>query len=255
MERLGRNVGGYGGERIDIEVVAREIETAARSHGWSVDALAVEGAPPLLALRRVRSDASRSVYLSAGVHGDEPAGPLAVRQLLQEDVWPENASVWVCPCLNPSGFAQNRRANAQGLDLNRDYRHLASPEVRAHVAWLRSQPRFDLTICLHEDWEAHGFYVYELHAPTEPACAPRVIRAVETVAPVDRSPEIDGRPARDGMIFPSLDLEARAQWPEALYLFRHHTTCALTLEAPSDFPLSLRVAALVAGTRAALAGD
>ena len=120
----------------------------------------------LLALHRPSSPATRHpsrIYLSTGIHGDEPAGPLAALRLLQENQWPENAELWFCPCLNPMGFVLNRRENADGKDLNRDYRHLETTEVRAHIAWLERQPQFDLCLCLHEDWESHGFYVYELN--------------------------------------------------------------------------------------------
>jgi hypothetical protein len=69
---------------------------------------------------------------------------------------------------------------------------------------------------------------------------------------VDLSPEIEGRPAAGGIIRPNLDPATRLQWPEAFWLLRHKTRLSYTLEAPSDFPLPLRVAALVAGLRAAL---
>jgi len=34
-------------------------------------------------------------------HGDEPAGPLVALQLIQENRWPENAEIFLLPCLNP----------------------------------------------------------------------------------------------------------------------------------------------------------
>ncbi len=111
------------------------------------------------------------------MHGDEPAGPLAVLRLLQEDDWPGDAAIWLCPCLNPTGFPLNRRENASGIDLNRDYRHLQSAEVRAHVAWLERQPRFDLALCLHEDWESNGFYLYELNPENRPSFAEKILEA------------------------------------------------------------------------------
>src|SRR5438552_9917534 len=55
------------------------------------------------------------IYISAGIHGDEPAGPLAIRQLLEEDQWPAEVSLWVLPCLNPSGSAVHRRDNSEGI--------------------------------------------------------------------------------------------------------------------------------------------
>lgn len=252
MQRLGKNHGAYAGEGIELEAILAAQQAAARRHGWQTEWLEAGPALRLLALRRPLTHPRCRVYLSAGIHGDEPAGPLAVRQLLEEDAWPTGCALWMCPCLNPTGFPLNRRENALGNDLNRDYRHRVTPEVRAHIAWLERQPRYDLTLCLHEDWEAHGFYVYELNPEQRPSLAERIVSAVARVCPIDPSSLIDGREASGGIIRPSLDPESRPQWPEAFHLIRHKTTLSYTLEAPSDFPLPVRVAALVAAVRAAL---
>jgi protein MpaA len=256
-ERLGRNHGGYHGETIDIGAVLRDDLAAAREHGWQIDELPVSPGVSLQALRRspvsssTGSTPARRLYLSTGIHGDEPAGPLAIRQLLQENLWPQNAAIWLCPCLNPTGFPLNRRENAGGFDLNRDYRHLQTPEIRAHVDWLRRQPDLDLTICAHEDWESHGFYLYELNPEDRASYAERMIAAAATACPIDRSEIIEDRPASGGIIRPDLDPAKRPLWPEALFLITHKTRQSYTLEAPSDFPLAHRVAALVAAIRVA----
>jgi len=246
MERSGNNHGGYHGQTIAIQSVLRQIQQAAARNHWAPD-------PDFPAWLRPNDAARARVYISTGIHGDEPAGPLAALQLLQEDSWPKAAAFWLCPCLNPAGFALNRRENGQGMDLNRDYRHLQSPEVRAHINWLQRQPPFDLSLCLHEDWEAAGFYVYELNPDHKPSFAEKIIEAAATACPIDPSPVIEGRPAQNGIIRPSLNPAERPQWPEAFYLITHKTRLSYTLEAPSDFPLEARVAALVAAVRAVLA--
>ncbi|MGE3311740.1 MAG: succinylglutamate desuccinylase/aspartoacylase family protein [Limisphaerales bacterium] len=175
MQRLGRNTNGYFGETLAIDEVLDQTLADARRLDWTVthlDAgpglrLAVLTRPP-----RIVSNRSPRIYVSAGIHGDEPAGPLAVRRLVAEDALPRDAWVWLCPCLNPTGFRRNTRETIDGLDLNRDYREPRSPEVRTHVAWLDSLPDFDLTVCLHEDWEAAGFYLYELNPENRPSLAP-----------------------------------------------------------------------------------
>jgi predicted deacylase len=257
LQRLGRNHGAYQGETIDIEAALREALAAAHQQGWELKTLAAMPALTLHTLHRPARrapavGAPRRIYLSAGIHGDEPAGPLALVRLLRENPWPDEAELWCCPCLNPTGFPRNSRANAAGFDLNRDYRHLHTPEVRAHVDWLRCLPSLDLTFCLHEDWEAHGFYLYELNPDARPSLAPAMLAAVARVCPLDLSPEIEGRPASGGLINPSLDPDSRPQWPEAFFLIQHKTRLSYTLEAPSDFPLPIRVEALVAAVRAGL---
>ena len=252
VQRLGRNSGGYLGESIAIAAVLDEQRQFARTHRWQIETLAAAPGLELPAFRRHAPRTTHRIYISTGIHGDEPAGPLAARELLKEDPWPDHAEIWLCPCLNPTGFPRNTRESAAGVDLNRDYKHRRSAEVRAHIAWLERQPRFDLTLCLHEDWEAHGFYVYEVNPDQLPSLAGKMVGAARAVCPIDHSPRIDGREAREGVIRPVLDPALRPEWPEAFYLFMHKTRLSYTLEAPSDFPLAVRVAALVAAVKAAV---
>jgi protein MpaA len=255
VEPLAKNIGGYRGEVIDTPKVLREIEEAAQK--WTRDLIPVAsdaGTQPLdfVAYRRSPPNPRKKVYLSAGIHGDEPAGPLAILQLLREDRWPADDAIWLCPCLNPSGLALNRRENFQGIDLNRDYRHPRSGEVQAHVKWLEQQPRFDIALCLHEDWESKGFYVYEVNPDQQPSLAAKIVEAVAKVCPIDCGPLIDTWPAENGVIRPNVNPPERPQWPEALHLIMNKTRLSNTLEAPSDFPLPIRVTALVTAVRTVL---
>jgi predicted deacylase len=245
VQRLGKNVGGYFGEPIDIREVLEKIAVAAKAKNWERD-------PSFLAYRRESASPRARIYVSTGIHGDEPAGPLAALQLLLDDAWPADAALWLCPCLNPTGFPLNRRENADGVDLNRDYRHLLTAEVRAHTEWLGRQPSFDLTLCLHEDWESNGFYMYEVNPTGRPSLAEKMVEAVAKVCPIDTSPEIEDWPASAGVIRPEINPAERPNWPEALYLITHKSTMSYTLEAPSDFPLQTRVEALATGVKTAV---
>ena len=254
MQRLGKNLGAYFGERIDIRAVLREIESAAVKHGWASEIFHTASDFNWLALNRqpatVNQQLSTQIYISAGIHGDEPAGPLAALKLIQENCWPENANVFLAPCLNPTGFMRGRRENSDSIDLNRDYQNSRSAETRAHIAWLERQPAFDLYLCLHEDWESHGFYLYEQNPDGKISLAEKIIAAVEKVCPVDFSEYIEGRAARGGIIRPTVSPLDRPDWPEAFYLITHKARQGYTLEAPSDFPLATRVNALVAAVNA-----
>jgi protein MpaA len=256
MEKLGKNHGGYHGETIDIRAVLREIEAAAQQHGWTSEIFHVSGEFKWLALHRrpeVRSQKPEvRIYISAGIHGDEPAGPLAALRLLQENNWPENLELWLCPCLNPVGFTLNSRANLKGIDLNREYLKPVAEEVLAHIAWLERQPKFGLCLLLHEDWESHGFYLYEQNPDKKPSLAEKMIEAVQKVCPIDLSETIEDRPAQNGIVRPNIDSRSRPDWPEAFYVITHKTRLSCTLEAPSDFPLPTRVNALVTSVNVAL---
>jgi len=252
MQKLGKNHGRYHGEIIDIAAVLGDIERAAAKNGWVTESIAAAPGLELQGWRRTYSQPRKRIYISAGIHGDEPAGPLAARQLFEENLWPQDVELVLCPCLNPTGFSLNRRENAQGFDLNRQYLHPEATETRAHIEWLQRQPSFDVALCLHEDWESHGFYLYELNPDGRPSYAEEIIRRTALVCPIDLSSVIEERPAQGGIIRPSVDPMSRPQWPEAFWLLSHKTRQSYTLEAPSDFPLSTRVTALVTGVRAVL---
>jgi len=269
IRRLGKNINGYFGETIEIAAVLGDCLVAGRSHGWAIEEVPVAGRQPLLAFTRSASGKRNAaaegkeptsapeqvvrIYLSSGIHGDEPGGPLAMRRLLQEDQWPKAAKLWLCPCLNPAGFAKNRRENLDGTDLNRDYLNPAAPETLSHTGWLKQQPSFDLCFCLHEDWESDGFYVYELNPENRPSLAEAIVARVAEVCPINQAQVIEDRPARNGIICPNVEPQSRPQWPEAFYLLSYKTRLSYTLEAPSDYPLSCRVDALVVAVQTGVA--
>ncbi len=255
MQRLGKNVGRYLGDTVDIRQILRDVELAARQHGWTSETFFESNEFKLFALTRNTQNATRNtkrVYLSAGIHGDEPAGPLAALRLIQENRWPANLDLWFCPCLNPVGFTLNTRENGRGIDLNREYLNPIAEEIKAHIQWLERQPNFDLCLLMHEDWESHGFYLYEQNPDARAPLAEPMIEAISKVCPIDPSELIEGRPAKNGIIRPNIDPKSRPQWPEAFYLINHKTRQSYTLEAPSDYPLSTRVDAHVAAVRTAV---
>jgi len=252
VKPLGLNAGGYCGETIEIESLLADCFRVAELYGWSVHWLETENNLRLLTLHRSPEVASRKIYLSSGIHGDEPAAPLAMCRLITENVWPEDAELWLCPCLNPAGFTVNTRENAKGDDLNRDYKHLNAPEIRAHTQWLQTLPALDFTIQLHEDWEAKGFYFYELKMDKKTTEPRRVLESVKAVCPIDESSEIDGRKNDRGLIVPEMDPRLRDLWPEAFWLVMNKTKLSYTCEAPSDFPIEIRVEALMRAVQSLL---
>jgi protein MpaA len=111
----------------------RDTLAAAHRHGWTLSFL--DASPGLQLPVLTRPPPHRvpighlALYASAGIHGDEPAGPLAIHRLIADNALPAHAWLWVCPCLNPTGFQRNTREAASGQDLNRDYRQPHTPEV------------------------------------------------------------------------------------------------------------------------------
>jgi hypothetical protein len=232
---------------------AARLEAAGRAAGFDVEHFGEAEGCPLLALSRRSPGLRPRVYLSAGIHGDEPAPPLALLGLLEAGAFDSRATWFLCPLLNPAGFLRQRRENAGGIDLNRDYRVTRSLEVAAHRRWLARQPNFDLALCVHEDWESQGYYLYEQNAAGGAGLATGILAAAAAHCPIDLSPVIDGREAVGGVIHPPGDIFARELWAEAVYLRAHHSRLIYTLESPSAFPLAARIAAHRAALAAALA--
>lgn len=236
---------------IDPPAFVRRLEAAAVARGFRAEPFGEIAGTSLLALTRRTPGPRPRVYLSAGIHGDEPAPPLALLDLIERGVFDHRANWFLCPLLNPVGFSRRTRENAAGLDLNRDYKALRSLEIQAHARWLQRQPNFDVTLHLHEDWEAQGFYLYELCSPGRASLARAMLDAVAQTMPIETATIIDGRPiAERGIIRPLADPLQRDPWPESIYLRAHHTRLGYTVETPSSLPLATRIAALAAAVEA-----
>ena len=235
-----------------LELVSR-FESVGRGQDFRVERFGEIGGCPLIALTKRTAGPRPRIYLSSGIHGDEPAPPLAMLELLEAGFFDARADWLICPLLNPAGFARSTRETDGGIDLNRDYRHFLSAEIRSHVAWLRRQPNFDSALCLHEDWESAGFYLYELNPNQRPSLAESIVEAVSKVCPIETAAVIDGREAdAPGIIRPVADPLLRDLWPEAIYLRAHHTPLTFTFESPSALPMPQRIAALRAAVATAI---
>lgn len=250
MKPLGLNHSGYCGETIDIDQVLLGIVSKAKTKGWAVDSLIDSNDLNLVALHWKPPNTRKRFYISTGIHGDEPAGPLAISALIGNDLIPDDVECWVLPCLNPTGFALNRRENEAGIDLNRDYPNPKSLEIQTQIRWLKDKGSFDCAVCLHEDWEAKGFYLYAVNPNKIPCVSGAIFESIEPIFPIDTSEEIEGFSAENGVIYPPLDVKGRLEWPESLYLAEYHAALGYTLETSSDFPLGSRVDALVKAVEA-----
>ena len=228
-----------------------EFARMAQARGFAGRVLAERAGGPLMAWERAAN--GPRVYVSAGIHGDEPAGPLAVLELMKAGLFAPDIHWLLCPALSPDGLAAGTRGNGSGLDLNRDYWKRRTPEVQAHAEWLESMPVPDMFLSLHEDWESVGFYLYEINlGRDEPQRAPAIIEAVRQWFSPEPGPEIDGHLARaPGWIYHEAEADVPQGWPEAIFLAKLGCPLSFTFETPSHAPQDQRVAAHIAAVRAA----
>ncbi len=238
---------------LNVAELLADFRSTGEAQGFKVEPFGQTTAFPLLSLTKRCAGPRPRIYLSAGIHGDEPAPPLALLEMLHAGVFDSRANWFICPALNPEGLHRVTREDAQKRDLNRDYLDRQSPEIKAHTQWLERQPAFQLTLCLHEDWEARGFYLYELNRQDRPSFAPLLLNAVRDIIPIDDSEIIDERPIDEpGIIRPISDPLLRTNWPEAIYLCQEHTNLSYTLETPTGFPLGKRTTAIRSAVEAAI---
>lgn len=204
----------------------------------------VEENHPILKIRMGGKRPKRAL-LSAGIHGDEPAGVLAILQLLEQSLlapYLENWELIVLPCLNPYGIEHNTRNNADDIDLNRQFK-LENPCPAVKLAQSIYDSPFQLTLELHEDVDSHGYYLYQKSQENDKNkdLGRKIVREIAPIMPVNLHEEIDGLPAGDGVIDRLKNPDEMDFWPMALYSFHKRTSCCFTLETGTDFPMQQRV--------------
>ncbi len=189
--------------------------------------------------------------LFTGIHGDEPAGPLAAAQLLLRLLAsPEPAAGYhlsVYATINPAGLAAGTRGDAHGIDLNREFwKGSAIPVVAALEGELRAR-LFQGIIALHADDTCEGLYGYAHGRLLNEELLRPALRASGQHLPMDRRPLIDGFAADAGVIhfcFPGV----LAAPPD-----QHPAPFDIILETPAHAPEALQAAAMVDGVLAILA--
>jgi predicted deacylase len=74
----------------------------------------------------------RSLWINAGTHGDEPAPVEAALRFLETScgALPADIQIVVTPCLNPFGYSEGQRENADGIDINWAYKRDDVPEIK-----------------------------------------------------------------------------------------------------------------------------
>jgi protein MpaA len=190
-------------------------------------------------------ESSNGIYLSAGIHGDEPAATEGLYQWaeLHRSILRE-IPVMIFPCLNPWGLVHNRRTDSENRDLNRCY-HLATIErINAQIELLRDR-RFRLAMCLHEDYDAQGVYLYEIRKKLT-TFGPELLAAAGYYVPIDARLTIEGRRADQGWIARKINLKKFPILAEGIYLAVNHSERTITTETPSEYDLAQRIQAHIA---------
>jgi len=213
----------------------------AEREGWRMRKFAQADGFPVFMVESARRPGPR-LYLSAGIHGDEPAATEAlVAWCARRARALENCEVLIFPCLNPWGLQHNNRHDARGRDLNRGYHRGDVAVIAAQKKILRGR-FFDAAVMLHEDFDAHGVYLYEIPG-ARPFWGETLLAAAARHVPREPRAKVEGRRCRRGLIRTRITPETLPEHPEAFCLRFGHTMRSLTFETPSEFSLTARVRA------------
>ncbi len=224
----------------------------ARGTGLKLEAFARAGEFPIYCLRsRSRSSDAGGLYLSTGIHGDEPAGPEALASWAEARLpalvrSPDAPPLMILPCLNPWGLVNNQRTDQRDRDLNRLFDRVNLAPIR-ELKRLLAGWRFDFGLSLHEDFDARGIYGYELQegAPGKD-WGPGLLSTCSKVIPIDPRRQIDGRVFTGGLMIRRRQIQRIPVHAETIYLhLQKQTKHTFTFETPSEFSLTRRVRAHV----------
>lgn len=197
----------------------------------------------------------RRVLISAGIHGDEPAGVEALCAFLENQLYKNFLKDWeftLLPCINPYGFETGSRNNQDDIDLNRQFKEDRPPREVAFVQSVLNQP-YHLDLELHEDVDSPGYYLYQKDKSTPLTSLGRVILdRVEPIHPLNPAPEIEGIPAERGLLSRLNKPEEMEWWPMALYAWQQGCSHVFTMETSLDFPMDTRVKAHLKAIQTAL---
>ncbi|CCQ91577.1 conserved hypothetical protein [Nitrospina gracilis 3/211] len=198
----------------------------------------------------------KTVLISAGIHGDEPAGVEAVCTFLESRLYEPYLGEWefhVIPCINPTGFEAGTRENHAGEDLNRAFQWEHPPLEVACVKSVFANGPFDLDLELHEDVDSVGYYLYQKDQDNFVSDLGRkILDAVELVMPLDENEEIEESPADRGLLARLKGPEEMDFWPMAIYAYVQGCRHMFTMETSGRFPLKQRIEAHLTGIEVAL---
>ena len=239
----------------DYREIAQRLRVLPRRE-WRVEQAGRVWGYPFYRVRREIGRQAKTVLGTAGIHGEEPGSVEGALRWLESGEWAKWRVNWfVLPCINPYGWERNQRRNAQGRDINRQFRNPAvCPEAQL-VKRLVKGHRFVFVLDLHEDVDSPGYYLYEL-CQEPPFIGERAIAAVGKVIPINRNRVIDGnRATSPGLIRREANLsrlKQRLRWPMAYHLFLNGCRHILGSETPVHLPLQQRARAHNVALRTAL---
>lgn len=206
---------------------------------------------------------SKNVFLSAGIHGDEPAGVYALLSFLENhfEKYEDRLNFFAIPCLNPFGFELDTRKNLCNIDLNRDF-HSNAQEQEAIIAknMLEQHARaYIFSLDMHEDPtdkpalgfelkdNVREFYMYEISPSKESSMGHKIIAELEKQGvPVAKQEKIYYDFNDNGLVWrQSPENRLNDQSSEFFAYLQRYTDYSFIIETPTFWTVEKRIEAQV----------
>lgn len=237
----------------DAQHLIQRWSVLAQRTGCALETLCMADDLPVIVLESPAAhQGAEAVYLSAGVHGDEAGAAWGLLAWAEKHAAHlRDGAFLIAPCLNPVGLMLNTRADHRGIDLNRAFHNAEDLICGAWQRWITGRA-MKFGLCLHEDYDGQGLYLYELNHATQTS-GHDIMRQCASVIQVDPRTDIDGQPADHGVIRRRELPTHLPGMPEAVELHLRNCPLTLTFETPSEFDLDIRVQAQVRFIESAIA--
>lgn len=182
----------------------------------------------------------KHILITGGVHGDEPAGIEAVLEFLARDntCLLRQFSFNIIPCINPYGYVHYKRENSDNVDINRSFEEDDVLEALIVKEALQDK-QYTLAIDFHEDYDAHGFYLYEGIRDGE-YIGTDIINDVKTIGPIDTDDSGEDTESIAQGVY-----KVNSKWGMqglAPYLLHKHSKHVIITETPTVWKLEQRIA-------------
>ncbi len=252
------------------DVTDRILEALRKSEHLTVwhQASIAPSSYPLYCLRwTAQQKSSPLIYVSAGIHGDEPAGVECALRLIElladhdkHNPFPFNEYNWlISPCDNPYGYERDIRENAAGLDLNRMFETPTLCPETAFIAealqrkqsvrvekfnsnnTIGEKAAIELALDLHEDCDSNGFYLWERRTSQCFPIGNVIVKNVVGLCSINQDSLIENHRNENGVIT-LLDKVTTKGWTRGRYLAEQVNTRCLILETPTQLDWETRIA-------------
>jgi len=162
----------------DLSLFISHLKRVAAKRQFSVNELGVVGNDPIFLLRRDILSDRPNLLITAGFHGEEPAGCWGILLFLEtvSQELLQNVNLSFIPLVNPTGFKKGYRYNDWGENPNSGFCHTLSgkPETSKEGSILLEnldlvkQLAKDGFVSLHEDSDQERFYIYTFENSDSP---------------------------------------------------------------------------------------